>query len=50
MKGPHGRYKGCCLLCTAWVRGDGRARMPVRELRKLGGRRAVKRPLRPTSE
>lgn len=34
------RYKGCCMLCADWIRGDGRwRRHKASELRKLGGQR-----------
>lgn len=39
-----GRWKGCCMMCAAWIRGDGKGRrMKVSDLRRSGGRRAVKR-------
>lgn len=39
---PHRRFKGCCLMCAAWVRGDGRARrMPVSALRRVGQSRRI---------
>lgn len=34
------RYKGCCMLCTAWIRGQGEAyRRKASDLRRMGGRR-----------
>lgn len=33
------RYKGCCLMCAAWIRGDGMAkRLRAADRRRLGGR------------
>ena len=41
---PSRGWKGCCMLCTPWIRGDGkRHRMKVGDLRRAGGRRVVKR-------
>ena len=38
------RWKGCCLMCAAWIRGDGiAARLPFRDLRKLGSKRRIDR-------
>lgn len=38
------RYKGCCMMCAAWIRGDGIAvRLPFRDLRKLGVKRRLSR-------
>ena len=44
------RWKGCCMMCAAWIRGDGKDRVPHAALKKLGGRRAVKYPTRHTQE
>lgn len=38
------RYKGCCCMCAAFMRGDGMARrLPFRDLRKIGKKRRVSR-------
>ncbi len=38
------RYKGCCLMCATWVRGDGiAARLPHRDRKKLGRKRRIRR-------
>lgn len=38
------RFKGCCLMCAAWIRGDGKARrLPFRDLRRLGVARRLDR-------
>lgn len=38
------RYKGCCMCCAAWIRGDGvSARLRFSELRKLGRKRRITR-------
>lgn len=38
------RYKGCCLMCAAWVRGDGKARrLRFSDLRRLGVKRRLDR-------
>ena len=41
---PSRGWKGCCLMCAAWCRGEGKQRrMKTSDLRRAGGRRAVKR-------
>lgn len=31
------RFKGCCLMCAAWIRGDGkRTRMQYKNLKRAG--------------
>ena len=38
------RYKGCCLMCAAWIRGHGKARrMRFGDLRRLGVKRRLDR-------
>lgn len=38
------RWKGCCLLCSAWIRGDGKARrLKFADLRRLGVKRRLDR-------
>lgn len=42
----HKRWKGCCMMCAAWIRGDGKyRRMPGRDLRKSGGKKSLKHKL-----
>lgn len=36
---PHRRWRGCCLMCAARVRGDGRGKYPVAVARRLGRKR-----------
>jgi len=41
---PRKRWKGCCMMCAAYIRGDGLARrLPPRDLRKIGKSRRVDR-------
>jgi hypothetical protein len=36
---PSRRWKGCCMMCAASIRGDGFAhRMKVSDLRRFGGK------------
>ena len=36
------RFKGDCMMCAAWIRGDGKARrLPFRDLRRLGRKRRL---------
>ena len=38
------RWKGCCMMCAAWIRGEGMAkRLRFRDLRKLGDARRITR-------
>lgn len=42
---PHKRWKGDCMMCAAWIRGDGKAkRLPFRDLRRLGTKRRIHNP------
>lgn len=48
---PHKRWKGCCMLCAAHMRGDGIARrLPFRDLRKIGKVRRIDRQVRRDDE
>lgn len=42
---PHKRWKGCCMMCAGFIRGDGWShRRPGSDLKQMGGRkRRVKR-------
>lgn len=41
---PHKRWKGCCMMCAGYIRGEGLARrLPPRDLRKIGKSRRVDR-------
>lgn len=42
------RFKGDCMMCAIWIRGDGMAtRLPGRDRRRLGGRtRRIARSVR----
>lgn len=35
-------WKGCCMLCAAWFRGEDKRRTKLSELRAVGGRRGQK--------
>lgn len=36
------RYQGCCWMCAAWIRGDGKAkRLRFADLRRVGQRRRL---------
>ncbi len=38
------RFKGCCMMCAAYMRGDGVARrLPFRDLRRIGAKRRISR-------
>lgn len=39
------RWKGCCMMCAAFIRGDGWAhRRPYKDLKQFGGKkRRIKR-------
>lgn len=38
------RYKGDCMMCAHWIRGDGMAiRLPARDRRRLGIKRRLSR-------
>lgn len=40
---PSRRWKGHCLTCAAWLRGEGKSRrMKAADLRRAGGRSAMK--------
>lgn len=42
---PHRRWKGCCMLCAVWMRGDGKAkRMKFADARRLGAKRRLRKP------
>ncbi len=42
MSKQHKRWRGCCLLCARWVRGDGKhLRMRFSELRRIGVKRRL---------
>lgn len=42
---PHRRWKGCCMLCASWIRGDGKAqRMRFSQVRKVGAKRRLRKP------
>lgn len=39
---PHKRWKGCCMMCAAFIRGAGKAhRLPHRDLKKIGKIRRI---------
>ncbi len=41
---PHAKYKGHCLMCAVFLRGDGKwKRMKGSDLRRSGGKRGMKR-------
>ena len=42
MKAKPKRWKGCCMMCAAWIRGEDKHRTHAGELRAVGGRRAQK--------
>lgn len=44
---PHKRWKGCCMMCAAYIRGDGTARrLPFRDLKKIGKIRRIDKQVR----
>ncbi len=41
------RYKGDCMMCATWIRGDGMAiRLPHRDKRRIGQVRRIPRHIR----
>lgn len=42
MSKQHKRWRGCCMMCAAWIRGDGKAkRLRASDLRRLGKSRRI---------
>ena len=36
------RFKGCCMMCAAWIRGDGKAvKLKFSDKRRIGRKRRI---------
>lgn len=45
MSKQHKGWKGCCMMCADWFRGEDKHKRYIQELRSVGGRRGQRHKL-----